>query len=392
MTRCAACTILIVIAACKAKHAAHDDAAAPRPSPAGDAAATNLWPELANLPVVDAERVVALPVDAKQPRGDTGGPALVAGMAVVSSSQLGFVGVDVARGQVVWKKPGVGRVAPPVAVGDGFALLADCEHPGRGTRHSRAVGCLRIVSATGTDRDYMTVHGPTDDAVPFIEDPGAQKVWTRDERTIIWKRGDHALTVDTITGEAAATSAADPALVIHHKTKTWTITRAEDGTIVAKGDPPWRTQRPYSTLLGAVYLPEQSPMVRVANAGHYGGAPELLLFDIDATGSLHGQVSRPVPGVAIVDHAIDAVGDTALAVRLDASLARDFIAGYAANALIMWVYPLPIRARVDPIGVAIAPGVVVAFHDGDTLTILPELSAPPTAPGAARPPSEITTP
>ena len=36
----------------------------------------------------------------------------------------------------------------------------------------------------------------------------------------------------------------------------------------------------------------------------------------------------------------------------------------------------------DPVGVAIAPDAVVVFHDGDTLTILPELSAPPTAPGA----------
>jgi hypothetical protein len=79
-------------------------------------------------------------------------------------------------------------------------------------------------------------------------------------------------------------------------------------------------------------------------------------------------------------------------VRLDASLERDFIVGYAANALLMWVYPLPHQPRADPVGLAIARGAVVVFHDGDTLTILPELSAPPTAPGAARVPSENTTP
>src|SRR5207253_646381 len=106
--------------------------------------------------------------------------------------------------------------------------------------------------------------------------------------------GGHALAVDTITGVAVAAPADEPPLIVHHKNRTWTITRANDGTIVAKGDPPWRTQRPYTTLVGAVYLPEQSPMVRLSNAGHYGGAPELLLFDIDATGSLHGQVARPV--------------------------------------------------------------------------------------------------
>ena len=62
------------------------------------------------------------------------------------------------------------------------------------------------------------------------------------------------------------------------------------------------------------------------------------------------------------------------------------------------MYPLPETTRVDPIGIAIgldakrAPEAVVAFYDGDTVTILPELSAPPTTPGAVRGPSENATP
>ena len=39
-----------------------------------------------------------------------------------------------------------------------------------------------------------------------------------------------------------------------------------------------------------------------------------------------------------------------------------------------------------------APEAVVVFHDGDLVTVLPPLSAPPTAPGAARAPLENTTP
>jgi hypothetical protein len=35
---------------------------------------------------------------------------------------------------------------------------------------------------------------------------------------------------------------------------------------------------------------------------------------------------------------------TACAVRLDRSLRRDFIAGYAVSAAVMWVYPLPEEA------------------------------------------------
>ena len=64
----------------------------------------------------------------------------------------------------------------------------------------------------------------------------------------------------------------------------------------------------------------------------------------------------------------------------------------AANMLLMWVYPLPHQPRPDPVGLAVTSDAVVVFHDGDTLTILPELSAPPTAPGAAKPPSENATP
>jgi hypothetical protein len=59
---------------------------------------------------------------------------------------------------------------------------------------------------------------------------------------------------------------------------------------------------------------------------------------------------------------------------------------------LMWVYPLPRMQRADPIGLAVAPDAVLVFHDGDTLTVLPELSAPPTAPGATRPPLENPTP
>jgi hypothetical protein len=133
-------------------------------------------------------------------------------------------------------------------------------------------------------------------------------------------------------------------------------------------------------------------MIRVANVGTFGGRAELNLLDIDATGSLHGQAAFPVPALSLLGFAASPVGDVAIAVRLDASLRRDFIVGYAANALLMYVYPLPGVPRADPVGVAIAEDAVVAFHDGDTVTVLPELSTPPTAPGAPRAPSQNPTP
>jgi hypothetical protein len=128
-------------------------------------------------------------------------------------------------------------------------------------------------------------------------------------------------------------------------------------------------------------------MLRVTSIGEFGGIAELNLLDIDATGSLHGQAAFPVPAISTLGDAIDAVGNTAIAVRMDASLHHDFLVGYAANALLMYVYPLPEVPRADPVGVAVAPDAVLVFHDGDTFTVLPELSAPSTAPGAPIPPS-----
>jgi len=100
-------------------------------------------------------------------------------------------------------------------------------------------------------------------------------------------------------------------------------------------------QHPYGALLGAVYLADLAPMVRVTRVTTFGGIAELSLLDIDATGSLHGQAAFPVPAISMLGAAIDAVGDTAIAVRMDSSLRHDFIVGYAANALLMYVYRCP---------------------------------------------------
>jgi hypothetical protein len=209
----------------------------------------------------------------------------------------------------------------------------------------------------------------------------------------VWRRGDQAVMIDLMSGAATLAPATEPPVIVSYKEKTWRVRRTEDGLIAAEGKPAWQTRNHYTALLGAVYLPQQSPMIRMANATRHMGQPEIMIFDIDATGSMNGQVSlNPAPGIGIIGHAIDKVGDVVMAVRLDTSLERDYIAGYAANAGLMWTYPLPRMPRADPIGVAVASGAVVVFHDGDTFTVLPELSAPPTAVGAVKAPSENTTP
>ncbi len=381
--------LLLALVACRSKHAAppakHDDAAKPRDA-APDAAAP--WPELASFTKVQPVREVALPVRPGVPRFDLGGPVVLGDVAVVGSSQFGFVAVDYHDGRIAWSKPAGEHIAPPVVVGGSVVLLGEClnAQPVPDT----LLGCVRVVTATGADQGYLAVHGKGVEA--FASEPGEQHTSALGDHAIRWRRGDAAVDVDLLTGVAKPAPAEEPPIVVTYKKKTYAITQDEGGILHGSGAATWQTSRAYSQLIGAVLLPEQGPMIRAANAGAYAGQPEINLFDIDATGSMHGQVAFPVPGIGLIGHAIDAVGNTALAVRLDRSLERDFIAGYAANMLLMWVYPLPHQARPDPVGLAVASDAVVVFHDGDTLTILPELSAPPTAPGAAKPPSENTTP
>jgi hypothetical protein len=384
----------LLAAGCKAKVTAprHDDAAtAPQPRrDAGVAIDAGAWPELAKLPSVEPLREIAIPSKQDLPRFTIGGPVLLGDLALVSSSQFGFAAVDFRRGQIVWTKPAGSHVAPPVVVDGRAVLVGDCVNPPTIPDGETLLGCLRVVTPTGTDEAYVAIHGKAVNA--FDGSAGDQLVWAK-PGGLVWRRGDEAVSIDMISGVAKRVAADAPPLAVAYKDRHWELRRTEDGVIDAKGTPSWRTERPYGALLGAVYIPEQAPMIRAASVSMHGGAPEILIFDIDATGSLHGQVTMsPVPGIAVTAHAIDSVGDVAIAVRLDTSLERDYIAGYAANALLMWTYALPQVPRPDPIGIAMAPDAVVVFHDGDTVTVLPEVSAPPTAPGAVQAPLENTTP
>ena len=385
---------MFALAACSGKtKPKHDDAAV---TVARDAAVTDAdnapWPELADLPSVDAVRVIALPARPDVPRFNVGGPLIAGDVAVVSSSQFGFIAVDFRRGQIAWSKPAGPHVAPPQLFDGNVVLIGDCINPPEVAANETLLGCMRVVTPAGADVAYVAVHGKTKAVAAFAASPGAQHL-DKTEKGLVWRRGEEALAIDPTTGAATHAPSGAPPLVVSYKEKTWRITRTEDGIITAEGKPSWKTERSYGALLGAVYIPDQSPLVRLMSATRHKGRPEMLVFDIDATGSLNGQVSmNPAPGIGLVGQAIDSVGNAAVAIRLDTSLERDYIAGYAANGLLMWTYALPRMPRPDPVGIALASDAVVVFHDGDTFTVLPELSAPPTAPGAVRPPSENATP
>jgi hypothetical protein len=336
-------------------------------------------------------QVIALPSRPDVPRFDVGGPVIVGDVAVVASSQFGFAAVDFRRGVIAWTKPAGLRVAPPVVVDGNVVLVGECVGAQTVPEGQITIGCARVVTPAGTDEAYIVVRGKG--LEEFRSGAGDEHTWQTGPNALTWTRGDQAVTADLLSGVAKSVPATSQPLVVEYKGKRWSIQRTDDGVIEAAGKPAWKTEREYGALIGAVYIPDQAPMIRAASPTRHRDAPEIMLFDMDATGSLNGQVTMdPVPGIGIIGHGISKVGNTALAVRLDTSLQRDYIAGYAANAALQWTYPLPQMPRPDPVGIAVAFDAVVVFHDGDTLTVLPQLSAPPTAPGAADDPSENTTP
>ena len=353
------------------------------------------WPELADYPIVAPQRVIELPARPDVPRFEVGGPVIAGDVAVVASSQFGFAAVDWRRGQVAWTKPAGEHVAPPLVRDADVVLIGECVAPPDVPDGEHLLGCVRVVTRAGADHAYLAIHGKEKKVAAFAAQAGAQQLWNEaPDNAVRWQRGDQAVTIDLVTGIATPASATTPPLVIQYKDKRWDVAYS-DGKLVAseKGREAWAIKRTFAAVLGAVTLPGQPPMVRVAQVGAAaGGGPEVIVHDVDATGSLHAQVAKPAPGIQLLGWGASSIGDAALAVRLDSSLRRDYVVGYAANALLMWVWPLPDTPRADPVGVAIAPDAVVVFHDGDTFTVLPELSAPPTAPGAARAASQNPTP
>jgi hypothetical protein len=117
------------------------------------------------------------------------------------------------------------------------------------------------------------------------------------------------------------------------------------------------------------------------------------LLDIAGTDGMLGQVSHSFPGVAAESSAFGSGGTTIVAIRLDDTALRHYLAAFDGNGMAMWAWPLPEPVdgapRTTPVRVALAPdGWVVALFD-DRLAIVPLVSEPPTP---DLPPSRNSTP
>jgi hypothetical protein len=369
---------IVLLGACKSKSPRTHDAAATRTP---DATATVDAPpavdDLVDYPRVDALRTVSLPGIA------TVGPTIANDLAIVGGA-FGFAAIDYQRGGIAWTKPAGKRVAPPLVHRSSIVLVGECARYEPVPDGATLLGCLRVVTTTGSDEAFLAIHGRGVDA--FAAADGAHALWDAGEKAVRWRRGAQAVTIDLISGVAKPASAEAPPLRVSYRGKRWEIAQ-RDGRVVATGKQPWRTEHPYTSIVGIVWTAEMAPLVRVVNVREMAGESELHVIDMDATGSLRATVARPIPGVALRGYGVSPRGDAALVVQMRDG--RDVIAAYAANALLVYVHVLP-RVRGE-VRVAIADDAVVVIHD-DQLVVLPELSAPPTAPGATRGSSKNPTP
>ena len=340
---------------------------------------------LAEYPRVDALRTVTIPT--AKPGAEGVGPMIAGELAIVGGS-FGFAAIDYQRGGVAWTKPAGAHVAPPLVHGSSIVLVGDCERFEPVPDGEQLLGCMRVVTTTGSDEAFLAIHGRGLDA--FATSTGTSALWDAGAKAVRWTRGSEAVTIELLTGAAKYANADAPPLDVVYRGTRWAITQ-RGGKVSARGKKPWETAHPYTAIVGIVWTADGAPLVRVLNLGAYAGAPEAHVIDMDATGSLRAAVARPTPGVALLGSGVSTQGDAAIALRLDS--AHDFVAAYASNAMLMYVHVLPPAAHTrDRVGIAVADDAVVVFHDGDRLSVLPELLAPPTAPGATRSSSKNPTP
>ena len=118
------------------------------------------WPELAELPRIEAVRVITLPARADVPRFDVGGPVVAGDLAVVASSQFGFAAVDWRRGTA--RVDQARRRARRAAARDRRRLRPDRRVRRRRRRSPRTTRCsaaCAIVTPAGADQAYVAIHG-----------------------------------------------------------------------------------------------------------------------------------------------------------------------------------------------------------------------------------------
>jgi hypothetical protein len=344
------------------------------------------WAPLADMPRAHPRWTAHVPLaDANAAAIDVHGPLIVDGSAVVSGSQLGAVGVDVATGAVRFQRPDTGRVAPPVVLGDDLFVVGDCADAVAAPAGKIVVGCYSVLDAANqSDHGAGSIVADGADAKALGAGPTMLRLHDRtaylgrDSGWITWTIADpprgeasatavpqkevpappewSALLLDPGTRDAVDLAVHDSVLVIHYANPDLVADRQAvrdfangDGALAVIAP---RQVRGFQKVYGEDMI---QPVVV-----HVDG------LELDTLGA-------PLPGISILGAAQGDRGFV-VAVRLDATLQHDYVAAVTADGALAWVYPLPPppgQGRTAPVGVALTDGAAVVFFDGQILAALP---------------------
>lgn len=328
---------------------------------------------LAGLPRAAPRWTVTLPAQ-PVPAIDVHGPVIVDGVAVVAATPVGIAGVDVEGGTVLWHRPAGGRIAEPVALDRRRVLaIGDCAD-GFDPGSDVVVGCYAVLDA----RDQAAYGAGTIVAAPDAAARlGAGPTHVQhDGDTIALGREDGWLTFalpEPPRGGVRAAAAPRRRLEVSvgegaERVDLWV---ADDVLELRHHDPQAMSDRSAVKDVAGGLHELADGTVRAVR--YVPGEPRLQPVIVHPRAIVLDELGASVPGIALLDAAHRDDGFV-LAIRLDSSLARDYVAAFTAEGTLTYVWPLPPppgAGRVHPVGVALADDAVVVFHDGATVTALP---------------------
>jgi hypothetical protein len=349
------------------------------------------WPDLSAYPLTTPVRQVTLPRRERIPAVAVVGPTpWGADLMVVGGSQLGVVAVEPSTGIEVFRKPAGLHLAPPLTLDpDAMLIIGDCSPQPLVPVADRVLGCARVLERDGREQHAVPIVGDGAALAAFAEARGDERLERISSATVEtllrWTRGSAAVTINLADGRAAPAPAAPSTLHVPTVDGHRTVQLAGTALIAAgaTASEGWTIDpSPLTQLIGVVpSTRHEASMLRGVRLGGPHGPGMLGIIDLEPMRGANLAAAAPIPGISLLASAMAADGTTALAIRLDASLAHDLVALFDRAASLLWVWPLPTRPHVDPTGLAFVGDLLVVFHDGGTLSMLrgpaPSLDATP---------------
>lgn len=377
--------VLIALAACKGKRAAID--APPPPAPDAAVIGDPAWRALDGFPHAVPRWHLTGIQDPLALARDAHGPILIDGVAIVAASGIGAMGVDLARGEILYQRAQGSHVPLPVPIApDQLLTVGDCLSPVDVPKGAELIGCytvlaLRDPAAYGAG---SLIASPADAAAlgggsTALAVTGRTAYLGRSDGWIRWELGDPP------RGEARATAvprrdvpehAGSPSLTVGEgddRVELWSV---DDVLELRYHDPSLISDRSavkdISSAPGALGAISDDP--RAARAFRLPqGEAAIQPVVIHVDGLELRELGTAMPGISLLA-AAHGVRGYAIAVRLDATLQHDYVAALTADGRVAWVYELPAPpggGRAQPVGLAMTDQLVVVFHDAVAVAALP---------------------